>query len=74
MEFKFKKHTKIVIDLEIGDKVLTNGWGYKLDGKIWTIEDMKFNLGRASAVLVKIDGYRDYIDSDWLIKAPTHNN
>jgi hypothetical protein len=67
MVFNFKKNVSILCHLEIGDKVTTNNWGYKLDGKEHTIEDIK--LGECeSAVLVKIDGYDSFIDSGWLNK------
>lgn len=69
MEFKFKKHVKVVVDLEVGNKVTTDGWGYKLDGKIHTIEEIKQAFGRCeSGILVKISGYDSFLDSDWLDK------
>lgn len=69
MEFKFKRHTSIHVDLEIGDKVTTDGWGPNLDGKIHTITDIRMTIGTSSGVSVEISGYKDnYIDSDWLIK------
>lgn len=71
MEFQFKKHVKVVVDLEIGEKVMTDGWGYKLDGKEWTIKDIKFSPGCESSILVMIDGYDSYIDSSWLNKLKT---
>ena len=67
MEFRYKKNVRIVCDLEIGDKVRTDGWGYKLDGKDWVVTDIKLGSGE-SGVLVKIDGYDSYMDSGWLNK------
>lgn len=43
-EFDFKKNVKIVCTLSKGDKVKTDGFGYKLDGKILIIEDLKPDL------------------------------
>lgn len=68
MEVQFKKHVRIICDLQIGDKVRTIGWGYKLDGKDWTITDIKYTGNSESGFLVKIDGYDSYIDSNWLNK------
>lgn len=68
-EFQYKKHVKIVVDLEKGDRVFTDGWSGKLDNKEWIVEDIKLSPGSESAVSVKINGYAGYIDSGWLIKA-----
>ncbi len=68
MEFPFKKHVKVVVSLEIGDKVKTDGWGYQLDNKDWIIEDIKFSPGCESSILIKINGYGNYIDSNWVSK------
>lgn len=68
-EFQFKKHTKVVCDLEKGDRVKTDGFGYSTDKNISIIEDVKFKPSSCgSGVMVKISGYNNYIDSDWLIK------
>ena len=67
--FKFKKHVSVVCDLSVGDKVTVSDWGYKLDGKECIIEDIKESfVGCSSGVLVKIDQYEYYIDSDWIDK------
>lgn len=68
MEFQFKKNVKIVVDFEIGEKILIKDWGYKLDGH-HTIEDIKTNFGGCeSGIQVKISGYDSYIDVGWLNK------
>lgn len=68
MEFQFGKHVKVVCDLQIGDKVRTDGWGPKLDGKDWIIEDIQLQLHTESGVIIKINGYPSYIDSNWIDK------
>lgn len=69
MELQYKKHVRIICDLQIGDKVRTIGWGYKLDGKDWIIEDIQWAIGGCeSGVRVKINGYDSYLDSNWLNK------
>ena len=68
MEFQYKKHVKIVVDFEVGEEILIQGWGYKLDGK-HTIEDFKTNFGGCeSGIMVKISGYNSSIDIGWLNK------
>lgn len=68
MEFQFKKHVKIVVDFEIGEKILIVGWGYKLDGE-HVIEKFKTNFGGCeSGIMVKISGYDSFIDVGWLKK------
>jgi len=62
------KHVKLTVDLDIGEKVKIDGFGYKLDGKICTITDIKFSPTCQSSVLVKVDMYDNYIDSDWITK------
>lgn len=69
MEFKYGKHVKVVVDLKIGDEATIEGWGYELDGKVVVIEDIRFTPGRCqTSVQVKISGYKNYIDSDWVTK------
>lgn len=69
MEMRFKKNVRIICDLNIGDTVRTDGWGYRLDDKDWVIEDVKYHAGGCeSGFLVKINGYENYIDSSWLNK------
>lgn len=68
MEFQFKKNVKVVVDFEIGEEVLIEGWGHKLDGK-HTIEDLKTNYGGCeSGVMVKVSGYDRHIDLGWITK------
>lgn len=67
-EFEFKKHVKVVVDFEIGEEILIENWGYKLNGK-HTIEDFRPSFGLSeSGILVKISGYDNYIDLGWLTK------
>jgi hypothetical protein len=70
MRFQFKKHTYVGIDLEVGDKVkIDESWNNKaVTGPVRTIENMVLNPGCQSAVLVKVSGYDNLIDSDWLNK------
>lgn len=69
MEIQFKKHVRVICDLKIGDKVKTDEWGYQLDGIVREIEDIKAAFGKCtSGFLVKITGYDNYIDSNWLDK------
>lgn len=69
MEIQHKKNVRVICDLNIGDKVYTEGWGYRLDGKDWVVEDIKEAIGRSeSGFLVKINGYESYLDSSWLNK------
>lgn len=68
MEFEFKKNVKIVVDFEVGEKILIKDWGYKLDGE-HTVEDFKTNFGGCeSGIMVKISGYDSWIDVGWLSK------
>lgn len=69
VEFKYKKHISIVCNLSIGQVVTVSGWGYKLDGKNLVIEDIKLaDHACQSGVMVKVDKYSNYIDSDWIDK------
>jgi len=70
MEVKFKKHVRVILDLNVGDKVTTDGWGPLLDNKVHVIEEIfpHLNGGCGSGFLVKISGYPSPIDSDWLDK------
>lgn len=68
MEFQFKKHIKIVVDFEIGEKILIVGWGHKLDGE-HVIEKFKTSFGGCeSGIMVKLVGYDSFIDVGWLKK------
>lgn len=68
MEYQFKKNVKIVVDFEIGEKVLITGFGYKLDGER-TIMDMKTNFGGCeSGIMAKVNCYDSWIDIGWLTK------
>lgn len=68
MEIQQSRNVRIVCDLNVGDIVRTDGWGYQLDNKDWVIQEIKRSDNCHSGFLVKINGYRDFIDSSWLIK------
>lgn len=69
MEFPFKKHVFVGCRLSIGEVVKIDGWGYELNGKKAKIIDIKPAFGICqSGVLVKIDIYKNWIDSDWITK------
>jgi len=66
MEIKRGKHVKLICELEVGQTVKLDGWGYKFNGKIFKIEDITPQENCSSGFVVKIDGYENYIDSDWI--------
>lgn len=66
MTFKYKKHVSIVCHLFIGQAVTVSGWGHELDGKKCIIEDIIFEITSESSVMVKLDKYPSYIDSNWI--------
>lgn len=69
MEIQFKNNVRIICDLEIGDTVQTVGMGYKYDGSLWVIIDMVYEPNNSSSgFLVKINGYDNFIDSDYVTK------
>lgn len=69
MEVQFKKHVRVICDLEVGDKVMTDNWGPALDGKIYTIESIIPAFGSCeSGFRIKISGYENPLDSNWLNK------
>ena len=68
MEVQHSKHVKLVCDLKPGDKVRTDGYGFTLDGKDWTVMEVKRFQNCQSGFMVKIDGYDHLLDSDWLDK------
>ena len=67
MIIQFKKNVRLICDLEIGEQVDVNDWGYKLDGR-HTILDLKYHTNCESSFMVKIDGYDSWIDSGWVTK------
>lgn len=68
MDFQFKNNIKMVVDFEVGEKILIKGWGPKLNGE-HTITNFKPNFGGCeSGIMVKITGYGDWIDLGWLTK------
>lgn len=69
MEVQFKKHVRVICDLKVGDKVKTDECGSKLDNKVHTIEAITPAIGKCeSGYFIKIDGYENPIDSNWLNK------
>lgn len=66
MEISLGKHVKLICNLEIGQTVRIDGWGYKFDGKFFKIQDVKKEENCESGFMVKIDGYENYIDSNWI--------
>lgn len=74
MNIQHGKHVTITCDLEIGQEVFVEGYGVKygrpLDGKRLKIEKIIPAFGGCqSGFLVKLDGYENPIDSDWVTKA-----
>lgn len=69
MEIQHAKHVRIICDLNVGDKVRTGNWGYKLDGKEWIVEEIMRHENCESGFMVKINGYESFIDSNWLNRA-----
>jgi len=66
MEIQKHKHVQIICSLEVGQMVKIEGWGYKFDGKQFKIEDIKQSDVCESGFLVKINGYENYLDSNWI--------
>ena len=66
MEIQKSRHVKVICDLEVGQTVRLDGWGYKFNGKDFKIVDIKQETNCSSGFMVKIDGYENYIDSDWI--------
>jgi hypothetical protein len=74
MEVQWKKHVRVICDLELGDKVTTDEWGGKLDNKVHEVEDVFYRPGTCeSGFMIKISGYGSPIDSNWLNKIPKEN-
>lgn len=68
MEIQFSKHVKITINLNIGDKVVSD-YSNQLKGQELIIEDIKQRIGSSqSGFVVKVDKINRYIDSDWFNK------
>lgn len=69
MEVQWKKHVRIICDLEVGDEVMTDNWGPPLDNKVHTVEEVIPDIGHCeSGFFVKISGYKNKLDSNWLNK------
>lgn len=66
MELQYGKHVKLICSLEIGQQCKVEGWGYKFDGKIFKITDIKQSENCESGFLVLIDGYENWLDSNWI--------
>jgi hypothetical protein len=74
MEFEINPHTKIIVNLEVGENVtikkqLVRLLGAKILDRPCKIERIKKQLyGCESGVLIKLKGYSDFIDSGWIKK------
>lgn len=69
MEVQYKKHVRVICDLEVGDAVTTDNWGSLLDNKEHIIEDIKEAIGKCeSGFRVKVYVYAGYLDSSWFNK------
>lgn len=67
-EFQHKKHVKVVVDLDVGEKVLLSGFSKEYDG-IRRIELFDFRQKNCeSGVMVKLEGIETMFDSGWLQK------
>lgn len=69
MEIQWKRNVRVICDLEVGDKVKTDDWGPQLDNKVHAVEEVIPKIGGCeSGFMVKISGYLNPIDSNWLNK------
>lgn len=69
MEIQWKKNVRVISDLEVGDKVRTDGWGQPLDGITHIIESVEQAFGKCeSGFLVTINNHHSPLDSNWLDK------
>jgi len=69
MEVQFKRNVRVICDLKVGDKVITDEWGSELDGREYIVEEVKYSPGLCeSGFRIKISGYKRPLDSSWLIK------
>lgn len=67
IEIQFGKHVRLICDLNIGDRVKADNWGPKLDGKTLIVTGIK-RANSESGFMVKVEGYENELDSNWLIK------
>lgn len=67
MEYQHSKHVRVICDLSIGD-IVTTDIHYTIKGLGQTIKDIKRADNCTSGFLVRISGYSEYIDSDWVDK------
>lgn len=69
MEVQWKKNVRVICDLDVGDKVTTDGWGRELDNKVHEVVNVEYRPGSCeSGFMIKISGYKDPLDSNWLNK------
>lgn len=74
MEIQFKKHVRIICDLEIGDMVITEGYSKLMDSEARRILEVIPAIGKCeSGFLVKVEvNVADLIlDSGWFNKVNT---
>lgn len=67
MKFQYAKNVEIVTSLEVGMKVSTDIVKRGIP-EIHTIEAITYNPNCESAIMVKISGYKNMIDSNWVTK------
>lgn len=65
MELINSKHSKLVINLEVGEVVKS-----QIEKKdiYYIIKDIQIKKNCESGIIVKLDKYPYYIDSNWIIK------
>ena len=69
MEVQFKRHVRVICDLKVGDKVKTDGWSPAMDSKVHTVDKIEWAPGGCeSNFKIKISGYPNPIDSNWVNK------
>lgn len=67
MKYKHSKHVTLICDLEVGD-IVTTEYRKKLIGKQFKIIEINPCLGYSSGIRIKLDGFKGYMDSDWVDK------
>lgn len=69
MEVQFKKHVRVICDLAVGDKVMTDNWGPALDGKQFEVAEISPHIGKCkSGFMARLVGHPTFIDVQWLNK------
>ena len=69
-EFQYKKNTKVVVDLDIGERVMVKGFSKVVDGE-YTIEGFEPRFSYCeSGIMVQLKGVKYMLDSGWITKLP----